>query len=205
MTQTSTAHTATTIRRNPIDALILSIARRFGSKSKEVERFLKFAVVGVIGFVVDLGTLIVLQATILPPLNTLNVAAATTVAFMAAIASNFTWNRFWTYPDSRSRSVRLQVMQFTFISVVGWLARTVWISAAYLGMGALLFPLLLPLLQSVVPSFAAAADAEARVGTMAAQIVGVVVVMFWNFFANRYWTYNDVDAATPEQPKVEAE
>ena len=23
--------------------------------------------------------------------------------------------------------------------------------------------------------------------------VAVVIVMFWNFFANRYWTYGDVD------------
>jgi putative flippase GtrA len=29
-------------------------------------------------------------------------------------------------------------------------------------------------------------------GTLIAQFIGVIVVMFWNFFANRYWTYNDV-------------
>jgi putative flippase GtrA len=23
--------------------------------------------------------------------------------------------------------------------------------------------------------------------------LAVVIVMFWNFFANRYWTYSDVD------------
>ena len=23
--------------------------------------------------------------------------------------------------------------------------------------------------------------------------IAVIIVMFWNFFANRYWTYNDVD------------
>jgi len=23
--------------------------------------------------------------------------------------------------------------------------------------------------------------------------VAVVIVMFWNFFANRYWTYSDVE------------
>ncbi len=23
--------------------------------------------------------------------------------------------------------------------------------------------------------------------------IAVVIVMFWNFFANRYWTYNDVE------------
>lgn len=182
MSQLSTA-------RNPLDRLILAVAGRFGSKSKEVERFLKFAVVGGVGFVVDLGTLVILQATILPPVNTVSVAVATTIAFLAAIASNFTWNRFWTYPDSRSRSVRTQFIQFTIISVIGWLARTVWISLAYTPLGALL----LPPVRAVFHDFASAANAEARLGTVAAQIIGVIVVMFWNFFANRYWTYRDVD------------
>lgn len=194
MTQTSTPKTLT--RQNPIDSIILAVAGRFGEKSKEVERFLKFAVVGVIGFIVDLGTLVVLQATILPATSDLNVIIATSIAFIAAIISNFLWNRFWTYPDSRSRSVRTQMFQFTFISLVGWLARTLWIRLSYAPIGAALYPLLRSLLETVMPSFAAAQDVEARLGSMVAQIIGVVVVMFWNFFANRYWTYGDVD----EQP-----
>jgi putative flippase GtrA len=184
-------------KKNPIDRLILAVAGRFGDKSKEVERFLKFAVVGAIGFVVDLGTLVILQATILPPVDTTSVAIATTIAFLAAIISNFIWNRFWTYPDSRSRSVRTQFIQFTVISVIGWLSRTVWISLAYTPLGGLLFPVV----TSIFPNFATAPNAEARLGTVTAQIIGVIVVMFWNFFANRYWTYRDVD----EKPKNKVE
>lgn len=176
-------------KKNPVERLILAIAGRFGDKAKEVERFIKFLVVGGLGFVVDLGTLVVLQATILPPTDTVRVAIATTIAFIAAIISNFIWNRFWTYPDSRSRSARTQFIQFAFISVVGWLARTAWISWAYTPLGQLLFPLI----ERVIPSFAATPNAEARIGSIAAQFIGVVVVMFWNFFANRYWTYRDVD------------
>lgn len=52
--------------RNPLDIPISAIAARFGDKSKEVERFLKFVVVGLIGFIVDFGTVTILQATILP-------------------------------------------------------------------------------------------------------------------------------------------
>lgn len=178
--------------RTPLDAFIMQFAARFGEKSKEVERFLKFAVVGVIGAVVDFGTLFILQATVLPPTSTFYVVAATTLAFVAAIISNFTWNRFWTYPDSRSRSVRRQLAQFTFISVVGWLGRTVWITASYLWLGALLMPILLPEIRLLRPDYVPSATAEAKLGTIAAQVIGVVIVMFWNFFANRYWTYNDV-------------
>ena len=45
MTQTETT---TSPLRNPLDFVILSVASRFGDKSKEVERFLKFAVVGAV-------------------------------------------------------------------------------------------------------------------------------------------------------------
>ncbi|MBZ0299732.1 MAG: GtrA family protein [Anaerolineae bacterium] len=179
--------------RNPFDVVILAVAKRFGNKSKEVERFLKFAVVGTIGAVVDFGTMFLVQATILPPHDALSVAAATTIAFCAAIISNFTWNRIWTYPDSRSRSVRKQLILFTFISLVGWLGRTLWISWAYLPMGTFLMPKLLPLIQSFRPAYIPSATAEGKLGTFAAMFIGVIVVMFWNFFANRYWTYNDID------------
>lgn len=190
---TQPAETTSNALRNPIDTMIATFAQRFGDKSREVERFLRFAVVGVIGAIVDFGTLFVLQATFLPPVNAVNVVLATSLAFLAAIISNFTWNRFWTYPDSRSRSVRRQLIQFSFISVVGWLGRTVWIAVSYLWLGAILMPVLLPEIRWFRPDYIPSATAEAKLGTIAAQLIGVVVVMFWNFFANRYWTYNDVE------------
>lgn len=175
--------------RNPLDIVIAKIANLFGDKSKEVERFLRFAFVGALGAVVDFGTLFILQATILPPVDTTAVTIATTIAFIAAIISNFTWNRFWTYPDSRSRSMRRQMALFIFISVVGWLGRTLWIANSYEYLGQTLMPVVLTYLPNYDPSVAG----EAKLGSMVAQLIGVVVVMFWNFFANRYWTYNDVD------------
>ena len=114
MTQSNTLSSAPATR-NPLDIVILFIASRFGDKAKEVERFLKFMIVGVIGFIVDFGTVTILQATILPPTTKsgdriiANVILATSIAFIAALISNFTWNRIWTYPDSRSRSARQQL------------------------------------------------------------------------------------------------
>ena len=182
--------------RNPLDAPIYAIANRFGgAKSKEVERFLKFAVVGTVGAMIDAGTLFVLQATILPP--TLkdpdwNVAVAQTIAFIMAILSNYIWNRHWTYPDSRSRSWRKQMLQFAFISFVGWVARTIWITSAHTALGDGLMPIFLPVIQMFRHGYVPSVTAEAKLGTMAAWFIGVIVIMIWNFFANRYWTYNDV-------------
>lgn len=185
--------------RSPLDRPIRAVASRFGSKAKEVERFLKFATVGSIGAVVDFTTLAVLQATVLPPTNpqgedlTFNVVLATTLAFIAAISSNFTWNRLWTYPDSRSRSIPRQMAQFASVSFIGWLARTIWISSAYIPLGHALMPVALPLILLVNPDYVPSVAAEAKLGTMIAWFFGVIVVMIWNFIANRLWTYNDVE------------
>lgn len=183
--------------RSPLDRPIEAVAQRFGGKrSKEVERFIKFAIVGAIGAVIDSTTLFILQATILAPVDPhkdLKVAVASTLAFFAAVTSNFLWNRYWTYPDSRSRSMRRQMAQFTFINLVGWIGRTLWISTAYKWLGAALMPIVLPEIQMLRPGYVPSASAEAKLGTMAAWLIGVSVVMVWNFLANRYWTYNDVE------------
>ncbi|MCA9887845.1 MAG: GtrA family protein [Anaerolineae bacterium] len=180
----------------PIDSLIRGVARRVGgSRAREVERFIKFAIVGTIGFIVDFGTLNILQATILPPVNAsgedlgINVAIATTISFFAAVTSNFIWNRLWTYPDSRSSSIRKQLSRFTVVSISGWLVRSTWITLAYLPIGTLLYPMLgsISLFDGMSPE-----EATAKIGTNVALFIGVFVVMIWNFFANRYWTYGDV-------------
>lgn len=184
-------------RRSSLDRAIIAIAQRVGGeKAKEVERFLKFAFVGLLGAVIDSATLIILQATILvPTLNEpvdWNVTLAQSIAFVAAILSNFTWNRYWTYPDSRTRSIRRQLSQFALISFIGWSGRTIWITFAHQPLGTFLMPITLPIIQLIRPNYTPSLTAEAKLGTMASWLVGVAVVMIWNFLANRYWTYNDV-------------
>ena len=77
---------------------------------KERGRFLRFMVVGVFGAVVDFGTFNLLT-------NFAGVPAvlASVCSFLAAVVSNFLWNRYWTYPDSRSKPLGRQVLQFTGI------------------------------------------------------------------------------------------
>lgn len=183
----------------PLDGPIRGLARRLGGeKAREVERFLKFAIVGIIGAMVDFGTLNLLLRTLLPAVDaeggalgvTLpggflfeNVGIATTIAFAAAVLSNFIWNRLWTYPDSRSRSMRRQLALFAFVSLAGWLARLVWIKASYAGFA-----------DAVMASSATMSyDQAAIAGANIAQLIAVGVVMIWNFAANRLWTYNDVN------------
>ena len=90
----------------PVDRFIIVVAQRIGGeRAKEYERLIKFAFVGLLGFAIDSGTVLVLQNTLLPPVSAanetldVNVALATTVAFVLAVCSNFVWNRLWTYPE----------------------------------------------------------------------------------------------------------
>lgn len=145
---------------------------------KERERFLKFAVVGVIGAVVDFGIF-----NILTSLTSISAVVASMISFIAAVVSNFTWNRYWTYPDSRSRHVSVQLVEFAVISLIGLAVRTPIFALLEVPLSRLFSVVHLPLVSTLNPNF---------LGHNIALAIAVIVVMFWNFFVNRYWTYRDV-------------
>lgn len=173
----------------PVDGLITSLSRKIGrAKAKEVERFIKFAFVGALGFVIDVGSVIILQNSLLPPENDQNVLLANSIGFVLAVCSNFIWNRVWTYPDSRSYSVRRQLTQFAIVSVIGLVIRNLWISGAYEYFG----QLSTAILQGAISDYAPQLIDQNKLGTTIALVFGVLIVMMWNFIANRFWTYSDV-------------
>jgi putative flippase GtrA len=145
---------------------------------REMRRFAKFMIVGGIGFVVDTGTLNLIVIGLHLVDNTPRTLAKA-VSFALAVASNFLWNRHWTYRDSRSKPVAVQLGQFGVVSVVG------------LGINLLIFSLVG---NWVIPLLGQQFDAVLGLilGTNIAQVCAVVVVLFWNFFVNRFWTYGDV-------------
>ncbi len=176
---------------NILDRLILAVAGRFGDRSKEVERFLKFAIVGGFGAVVDFLALNLLQASLLAPSGpneSIHVALATGTAFTLAVISNFIWNRYWTFPDSRTRSWRTQLTQFFVISLFGLIFRLILVSATYAPLGEFADGFL---------NIADSEEARNQLGSNIAQGISIGIVLFWNYFANRYWTYSDVD--TPQE------
>jgi len=142
----------------------------------ERTRFLKFMVVGVIGAVVDFGIM-----NLFSKLFGMALVWAGTISFLCAILSNFFWNRFWTYPDSRSRPLARQLVMFTVVNVAGLAIRLPILHFLELPMRGLFERLSLPFFTPVF------------LGKNFTLAVAVAVVMLWNFFVNRYWTYNDVD------------
>ncbi len=144
---------------------------------RERVRFLKFLAVGIIGAGVDFGV-----ENLLHRLIGLPYVWSGGISFICAVLSNFYWNRIWTYPDSRSKPIYSQLIQFAFVNAIGLLIR-------------------IPILRFVEPGMTKAfsmigdrhlflsPDAMGENVTLA---LAVGIVLFWNFFINRYWTYSDV-------------
>ena len=147
--------------------------------SSETRRFIKFSIVGAIGFIIDTGALNIMIGYLGMTTSLLRLIAKT-ISFTLALTSNFFWNRYWIYPDSRSKSVRLQAVQFTVVNLIG------------LALNLLIFG---SVSSAVIPTFQNYYGVQAGliIGTNVGQVAAVAVVLFWNFFANRYWTYGDVE------------
>lgn len=143
---------------------------------QERTRFLKFMAVGVIGAIVDFGIM-----NLFSKLFGMSLVIAGTISFICAIFSNFIWNRFWTYPDSRSRPISRQLVMFFVVNVAGLAIRLPILHYLEPPMRSFFAGLSLNLLTPVF------------LGKNFTLAVAVGVVMLWNFFVNRYWTYNDID------------
>ncbi|MBI5840414.1 MAG: GtrA family protein [Chloroflexi bacterium] len=147
------------------------------SDTRERTRFLKFAAVGAFGAVVDFGIM-----NLLTNLAHLDLVPAGTISFTCAVISNFIWNRYWTYPESRTRPLLHQLGMFSLVNAAGVAIRIPILHFVE--------PPLLHLFERMFSLPYANAEFFAKNLTLAA---AVGIVMLWNFFVNRYWTYNDID------------
>lgn len=144
---------------------------------KERIRFLRFAAVGVIGAIIDFGIM-----NLLTQVFHMDLVPAGTISFISAVCSNFIWNRYWTYPESRSRPIMKQMGMFFAVNIAGMAIRIPILH--------FLEPPMHPFFNGLGWNLPVDADFLAKNFTLA---LAVGVVMLWNFFVNRYWTYNDVD------------
>jgi putative flippase GtrA len=143
---------------------------------RERIRFLKFSFVGITGTIVDFGIMNLLRLVFNVPL-----VWAQGVSFICAVTNNFLWNRYWTYPKSRTRPLTKQLIQFFIINIIGILIRTP----------------LVPWFNNLILSLLDKLEVSLPVKNMVisqnlALAASILIVTLWNFFANRYWTYNNI-------------
>lgn len=96
----------------------------------------------------------------------LNIYAATAVAFVAAVLVVYTLNNFWTYRRLGLKFTASNLLKYAAISTVG------------LGITELIIELL---------------SVRNDLNFNFAKIIAIGIVFFWNFFANRAWTFRPKD------------
>lgn len=132
---------------------------------QEFTRFARFLAVGAAGTLLDFSILTVLKLAGLPTL------IANSLSFTAGLLNNFTWNRLWTFSDSVHTDWRRQLAQYAFISLIGLALNN----------------LILLSLEGVFGAWLG----SAQWAYLPAKVVATGVVVFWNYFANRSWTFKN--------------
>ncbi|MEW6030743.1 MAG: GtrA family protein [Chloroflexota bacterium] len=138
--------------------------RTLNLPSKELTRFARFLVVGAGGTLLDFIVLTLLKLSGLPTV------LANSLSFTVGVTNNFTWNSRWTFADTstRRRSSR-QFFQFLLVSIAGLFINTAIVLLLEAPLGALI--------------------GNAAFGYLPAKVIATGVVVFWNYFANRNWTF----------------
>lgn len=142
------------------------------TRAKETKRFFKFAFVGALGSVTDFSLLFFLVEVVgLVPF------IANGFSFSAAVLQNFLLNRWWTFPESRTHSKRRLMLKFALVSIVG------------LGINLAVFLIVDQSLRPFWNDLFSNTEVGFRASYLFAKLFSIGVVLFWNFAANRLWTF----------------
>ena len=128
-------------------------------------QFVRFCAVGASGYAINLAVYATLLAA------GLHYLAAAAIAFLAAAASNYLWNRRWTFRTSDA-------------PVVGQGARALVVSALSLGANQLFLLVLV----------------AAGAGHLAAQAAAIVLATPFSFAANKLWAFAAAPSAAEPEP-----
>lgn len=144
---------------------------------KEKKRFFKFALVGISGTLIDVGLFNLFNQGFGISAN-----YAKAYSFSLAVFNNFLWNRLWTFPESKSLPFVKQFAQYLIVSVIGLLINIFIFATSD--------PPLIQFFDATLP-----ADFilnSTVIGHNVAVAIATVFVLFWNYFANRFWTFRNI-------------
>jgi putative flippase GtrA len=165
---------------------IYGVARR---NKPEVKRFVKFAIVGGVGLIIDIVLLNIFERTLRMP-----VSVAVALAFIVAATNNFIWTRLWVYPESRTQKKRKQLPLFLTVNTCGLLINELFFLLFLVGITSLV--------QLVPVGFV---QAHYRgIGLNVTKLIAAIIVMLWNFWVNRLVTFRNVKWQKNIPPEVAA-
>jgi putative flippase GtrA len=132
-----------------------------------MQQFLKFCVVGATSFTIDVGISYILTFHF-----HMWWVLAKTVSFTLAVTNGFFWNQRWTFDAVGKRKHHEQYAMFFGVNIVGYILNLAIMKAVF---------------------FASTGQWRGQHPTkpvwFAATLTATVIVVFWNFFANKHWTF----------------
>ena len=123
-----------------------------------VAKFLRFCVIGFIGFAIDFGTTFLCKEKF-----KFNKYVSNSLGFVLAASTNFFLNRYFTF-RSDDPAVLMQFFKFAMVAVVG------------LGLNNL---------------FVFLFTDKVKLNFYIAKVCAVGIVLFWNFGANNFFTFEN--------------
>lgn len=152
-----------------------------------IAQLARFGVVGVVGFVVDVGVFNLLHVTIFSPSHVENGPLwAKVISTSLAIIVNWLGNRYWTFRHERRTHWIREAIEFALVSVGGLL----------IALGCLWFS------EYVLEQRSLLAD------NIATNVVGLALGTAFRFAFYRYWVYNpkraNSRASRPDSVPAEA-
>lgn len=157
---------------------------RIPSSSALLHQLWKFALVGGVGFVLDVSVFNLLRLTLLAPEQVHEgPLIAKAISTLVAIAANWIGNRYWTFGPHRSTRSALEAVEFVAVSVLGMLV----------GLGCLFVSRYLLGLDSVL------AD------NISSNVVGLLLGSAVRFTLYRHWVYHPARRHRVSAARAEAE
>jgi dolichol-phosphate mannosyltransferase len=142
--------------------------RLYEHRKPWLARYIKFALIGGIGTIINLAILWTAVELFL-----VHYLWAAVMAFVVADTNNFVWNRWWTF---RSKGkVHVQYSQFLLVSLDGLMLNLI---------------ILKTIVEDLMPTLGIGED-RASMFLVVAQIIAIFLVSIFNFIANSLWTFSD--------------
>jgi putative flippase GtrA len=158
------------------------------SQRRGVRQFIKFGIVGASSAVINF-----LCVNLLYRVAGLSLVPSLSIAFLMSAMNGFFWNRHWTFKEARGKPAHTQSLQFLIVNIIGWLLNTsivVLIIAHFTSGGQGVFGSEHQLHQIVLAIVAGEGKKQYSFWLLnGALAIATAVVVFWNFFANRLWTF----------------
>ena len=132
-----------------------------------LHQFVKFCIVGAVSFAIDFGISFVLVFY-----AGVGLILAKTISFTLAVTNGFYWNRRWTFQAVGRRRQRDQYAMFFAVNIIGWILNVGIVNGIV-----------------EVAADPSASKLKREIVFLAATLVATAVVVFWNFFANKHWTF----------------